>query len=390
MPYTRERAEKSMARTAAMDAHRLLRRHLPSRLDLAVLDRVEQEIPGLNIGLVIGIGRVDVPSRGASSMPPGRSGMRSRRGPGRRRPVKVLVIGAGVIGTVYGAELGEAGNAVSVVAHGSRTEAIARSGLSSHEVLTGATAHSAAAVVADLGEDVFDVVLVSVRRDDLASVAAQLRQLRGRPLVVFFGNNPQGTAGLPDGLAGAVSMGFPGVGGTMADDVAQYVRIAQQPTALDDCADTRLGELQSALQSRGFAVQRIADMSGWLAYHAVFVACVSSALYHCATDPQRLAVDRDELMLMCRAITQGFAALRNQHVRGLPRNLAVLHNRVMRPVAVRYWARSMRSPLGELAFAAHSRHAEAEMHAIAADVLARFAGENTVPAVRELLSPRMT
>jgi hypothetical protein len=99
------------------------------------------------------------------------------------------------------------------------------------------------------------------------------------------------------------------------------VRIAQQPTALDEIRDPRLDELQRALESRGFAVQRVRDMSGWLAYHAVFVASISAALYHCQTDPQRLASDREELRLMCRAIAQGFQALRTQGVVGLPRNL---------------------------------------------------------------------
>jgi hypothetical protein len=32
-------------------------------------------------------------------------------------------------------------------------------------------------------------------------------------------------------------------------------------------------------------------MSGWLAYHAAFVASIAAALYRCHTDPQRLAGD---------------------------------------------------------------------------------------------------
>ena len=120
---------------------------------------------------------------------------------------------------------------------------------------------------------------------------------------------------------------------------------------------------QSALAGRGFAVQRVADMDGWLAYHAAFVGCIAAALYRCGTDPARLAADRATLRLMCRAITEAFAALSADGTAGLPRNLAVLHRPWLRPVAVRYWARTMRSPAGELCFAAHSRHAEAEMRA---------------------------
>jgi hypothetical protein len=98
-------------------------------------------------------------------------------------------------------------------------------------------------------------------------------------------------------------------------------------------------------------------MDGRLACHAAFVACIAAALYRCGTDPVRLAADRTTLTLMCQAITAAFVALRTSGTAGLPRNLAVLHNPILRPVAVRYWARTMRSPMGELCFAAHCRHA---------------------------------
>jgi hypothetical protein len=125
-------------------------------------------------------------------------------------------------------------------------------------------------------------------------------------------------------------------------------------------------------------------MDGWLAYHAAFVACVAAALYRCGTDPVRLAADRATLTLMCQAISAAFAALRTSGVAGLPSNLAALHRPFLRAVAVRYWARTMRSPAGELCFAAHCRHAEAEMRALGRDVAARITG---APALEELLGP---
>ncbi len=115
-------------------------------------------------------------------------------------------------------------------------------------------------------------------------------------------------------------------------------------------------------------------MDGWLAYHAAFVACIAAALYRCGTDPLRLAADRTTLTLMCEAITEAFAALRAEGTTGLPRNLAVLHSPLLRPVAVRYWARTMRSPMGELCFAAHSRHAATEMRGLGDDVQAIIPG----------------
>jgi 2-dehydropantoate 2-reductase len=208
--------------------------------------------------------------------------------------------------------------------------------------------------------------------------------LAGKPAVVFFGNNPAGRPAIPGDVPGEVYLGFPGVGGVITRGVADYVQIRQQPTALPEASDPRLAALESAMSGRGFAVQRVADMDGWLAYHAAFVACVAAALYRCGTDPVRLAADRATLTIMCRAITGAFAALRTDGTAGLPRNLAVLHSPLLRAVAVRYWARTMRSPMGELCFAAHSRHAEAEMRALGQDVAARITDS---PALTELLSP---
>ena len=164
-------------------------------------------------------------------------------------------------------------------------------------------------MVPDAGGD-YDVVLVAVRRDQLASACAGLAVLAGKPAVVFFGNNPAGRAAIPGDVPGDAYLGFPGVGGVMTGGTADYVRIRQQPTALPQSADSRLAALESALSSRGFAIQRVADMDGWLAYHAAFVACVAAALYRCGTDPVRLAADRPALTLMCQAITGAFAGLR--------------------------------------------------------------------------------
>lgn len=126
-------------------------------------------------------------------------------------------------------------------------------------------------------------------------------------------------------------------------------------------------------------------MDGWLAYHAAFVSCVAAALYRCGTDPGRLAVARALLRLMCVAVTQAFAALRWKGVAGLPRNLAVLHHPALRPVAVRYWARVMRSPMGELCFAAHCRHSEAEMRFLAGQISGRLAGAPHTDDLHQLL-----
>jgi len=301
--------------------------------------------------------------------------------------MKVLIIGAGVIGTVYGAHLGAAGHTVDVLGHPPRTDDIVIGGLAAHEVLDDSRAETAASVVPDIGADRYDLVLVAVRSDQLAQAGSQLAGLTGSPTVLFFGNNPGGRSALRAQVPGEVRLGFPGVGGVLRDGTADYVRIRQQPTALEAGRDPHLAALERALRQQGFAVQRVNDMDGWLAYHAAFVACVAAALYRCGTDAARLAANREALQLMCAAVTEAFAALRHAGIRGLPRNLAILHSPPLKAVAVRYWARTMRSPAGELCFAAHARHAQAEMQVLGDQVMARLADSTATRHLRQLLQP---
>jgi hypothetical protein len=55
-------------------------------------------------------------------------------------------------------------------------------------------------------------------------------------------------------------------------------------------------------------------------------------------------------------------------------------------VAVRYWAKVMRSPMGERCFAAHSRHAEPEMRMLAGAAVQRAGPGPRTAHLRALLS----
>jgi 2-dehydropantoate 2-reductase len=300
--------------------------------------------------------------------------------------MKVLVVGAGVIGTVYGAHLAADGHQVSVLAHGLRTVEVAREGLAATDLVTGARTRARVRVLDQPGASAFDLVLISVRADQLAAAAASVHGLAGSPALLFFGNNPAGHAALPGDLPGFVHLGFPGIGGTMTGGGAEYVRIAQQPTTLEAGGPAAVTDFGSAMTRRGFAVTRTASMDGWLAYHAVFVGSIAAALLRCSGSAPALAADRPALTLMCRSVEEGFAALGHQGVRGLPGNLRWLHRPVLRPLAVHYWARVMRSPMGERCFAAHTRHAEPEMRSLGAAALRLAGGSTNIRHLHELLA----
>jgi 2-dehydropantoate 2-reductase len=300
--------------------------------------------------------------------------------------VKVLVVGAGVIGTVYGSQVAGAGHRVSVLEHGPRTDDLLTNGLMVRDVTKRPDEIAEVTpVAASAAADQYDLVLICVRADQIGAVFDSLRALSGSPVLLFLGNNPGGHSTLPADLPGASHLGFPGIGGSIADGTVEFVRIPQQPTTLQAGGGPLVDAFESALTSRGFATTRTRDMDGWLAYHSLFIGSIAAALVRCQGQAAELAADRDTLTLMCRSIEEGFAALAQQGVRGLPRNLRALHRPWLRPVARRYWAHTMRSPMGERCFAAHVRHAEQEMRILADAALERVQDVPHTGHVRELL-----
>ena len=106
--------------------------------------------------------------------------------------MEVLLVGAGVIGTVYGAQLAADGHVVSVLAHGPRAAEVARGGLAATDVTTGKRTAAGVRVADDAGGTPYDLVLISVRADQIGSAAGSLHGLAGTPALLFFGNNPRG------------------------------------------------------------------------------------------------------------------------------------------------------------------------------------------------------
>lgn len=130
--------------------------------------------------------------------------------------VKILVYGAGVIGTLYAAKLREGGHHVTVVARGPRLTDIRRYGLALEDVVSNGRSTTKVDTTERLGpNDPYDIALIAVRRDQVASVLPELTANHSIPTLIFMLNNPAGPNDLAQALGRErVLLGFPGAGGT--------------------------------------------------------------------------------------------------------------------------------------------------------------------------------
>ncbi len=311
------------------------------------------------------------------------------------QPLRILVIGAGVIGSVYAARLQAAGYTVTLLARGQHAADLRVTGLQLEDASTGQSATSHIRIIEDLTPDkAYDLALVCVRLDQVAAILPDLAANQQIPLVMFLLNNPTGTQPLVEQLGEErVVLGFPGMGGTREGTRVRYLRLRQQPTTLgevDGRITTRLRQLAAMLTQAGFPTVLSHSMDGWLKTHAIFVASVSAALALEGGDSVQLGRNHATVAQMVIAIQEGFAALRSLGVRVTPFNLQLIFRWMPRWFAVRYWQRALQTEVGTLAIAPHAKAAREEMGQVAGEILAFLEPSPVpVPTLKRLLAALM-
>lgn len=290
--------------------------------------------------------------------------------------MRILVLGAGVVGSVYAGKLLQAGHEVVMLAGGRRLADLQSHGLLLEDAESGnRTAQAVVSVSEPAPEDRFDLVVVPVRSEQLESTLAVLTAMTDGSDVLFFGNTGSRAAELAAALGQRAVFGFPAAGGTRDGPNIRYVLIRQQKTMLGESGGAttpRTADLQHVLEGAGFPTLVSSDIGGWLLGHAAFVVPIAFALYRVGIDAPTLAADPATMRLMVLATREGFTALHAAGNDQIPANLRALY-RLPTVLVIAYWRRVLNGPRGELWFGAHSRAAPEEMYALARDLQRRCA-----------------
>jgi 2-dehydropantoate 2-reductase len=265
--------------------------------------------------------------------------------------MRILIYGTGVIGSIYGARLAQAGHDVIFLARAERIAHLRRSGLQVEEVATGARLTLPVEAVAALApDDPYDLVIVPVRADQLADAMPPLAASYATPAVLFFGNNAGGAERLVAALGRErVLLGFPSAAGERQGDTVRYLLIRGQRTTLGELGGQRtkrLLRIKGALEAAGFPVALSARMEAWLVSHAAFIAPLQAALALHHGDARSLAQDRALLRLAVRATRQGFQALASLGRLEVPITLRLLYLWLPEPLAAEVWRRQLPATLG--------------------------------------------
>jgi 2-dehydropantoate 2-reductase len=139
-------------------------------------------------------------------------------------PMKILVYGAGVLGTLYAARLQDSGQDVSLVARGRRLANLRQHGLVLENMIGGGQTVGCVRIIERVNdEDSYDLAIVLMRKNQVATVLPILANCRKIPAILFMHNNAAGPDAMVNALGcGRVLLGFPGAGGTLENHVVKY------------------------------------------------------------------------------------------------------------------------------------------------------------------------
>ena len=273
--------------------------------------------------------------------------------------MRVLVFGAGVIGCLYGALLGQAGHDVSVYARGQRLEMLREHGL---RYRVGNEIRQAnVQVIAQLDPlDAFDFVLLTVREDQLHEALAELRG-NSTPFVVTMVNSLE-TYDQWEEICGRgrIVPAFPGAGGGWDGTV---LNAALTPRAIQPTTIGRSGGhervLASLFRSAGIPCQVVSDMHAWQICHLAMVVPIADAYYE-ASDPAHAGSDAKLMVRTALRIRENLQAVAQRGIRLSPTKM-----NLFRALPVPFIAAGLgiafRSPFGDRFMYQHSLKAPQEM-----------------------------
>ncbi|MEO8853449.1 MAG: 2-dehydropantoate 2-reductase N-terminal domain-containing protein [Ginsengibacter sp.] len=288
--------------------------------------------------------------------------------------MKILIYGAGVIGSIYAAKLFEAKNNVTLLAREKRYKSLLQNGVIIREQLTGKKITVQIPLIQQLAtNDFYDLIIVTVRLDQIKSVMADLKNNRGNSFIMLMLNNPENLQLLAEELKPKYLLfGFPGVGGIMKNDEIDFVHTKQQKTTIGDINQVKSSSLKTIkplFENAGFETTISNNIDAWLKTHAIFISCICAAIIKENGDSIQLGKNKKSIQAMIKSIKEGFKAMKNLGIPIKPFNLKMIFLIMPEWFSITYWQKAMQSEMGTLAISPHANAAKKEMQLLAKKVL---------------------
>jgi 2-dehydropantoate 2-reductase len=278
--------------------------------------------------------------------------------------MKIIVFGAGPLGSLLAARLFQGGQDVSLLARGQRLADLEQYGVVLKNWRTGDVESVEVPIVSSFfPEDTYDLVMIVMRKNSALKALPALSKNKKVKTFLFLMNNAAGPDAFVDALGKErVLMGFPGAAGYREGHTVVYITAdAEQPAGIvmgevGGGTSTRIEKLARELEKGlHIKVQIEPHMDAWSKYHvALLFPALAPAFYLCANDHMRVSRTRDAVVLAWRGMQEAFHVLKRL---GYPVRPAYYKRFLImpEPLAVTFLSKAFANPRMEVAM---SKHAE--------------------------------
>jgi 2-dehydropantoate 2-reductase len=232
--------------------------------------------------------------------------------------VKILVYGAGVIGSYLAYELNKAGHDVTIRARGARYQDLKEKGLIIRHYVQIKTTVTPIKVVDNFGEnDYYDAVFVVMQRTQIDSVIPSLSLNKKCKLYVLVGNNPTANETYEkiqenSIVRKAVLFAFQESGGRRENGKVISIHFSKTSFYVDALnGDTSYRTvIKNIFASTNFKLYHSSNMDAWLKSHVAVIVPIVYVTYWAKGDLKKVAKNREMLNLTIDAIAEGYEVVK--------------------------------------------------------------------------------
>lgn len=292
--------------------------------------------------------------------------------------MKILIFGAGPLGSLLAVRLFQGGHEVALLARGNRLKDLKKHGVVLRRWPTEETESVRVPIIEIFSpEDEYDLVLVVMRKNSAQKILPLLSRNKEVPTFLFLMNNAAGPSAFIDALGkDRVMMGFPGAAGYRDGQAIVHLNGTPARPAgitlgeIDGKITTRLEKIVEELE-KGLYIKVMIEpyMDAWSKYHvALLFPSLAPALYLCGNDNLRMSRTRDALVLAWRGIKEGFGVLKRLGYPVCPKYMKRFLL-MPEPLAIYLFRKLIKKPHMEVAMVRHAEVIRDEIQQLNAEFL---------------------
>ena len=230
--------------------------------------------------------------------------------------MRILIYGAGVIGSLYAVLFAETGYDTSIYARGKRLEFLKKNGLLYKKNQN--IRRAEATILGELSDnDAYDFILLTVRENQLYEALVELKNNKSN-IIVTMVNSLDSYKKWEDIVGkGRILPAFPGAGGSINNDGILDAALTPrmiQPTTFAEMSGNKsekIKQFSKILRHAHIPYQKVVDMHMWQLCHLAMVVPIADAYYE-ADCPERAGRDWKTMKKTARRLKRNFTFLRKQ------------------------------------------------------------------------------